>query len=73
MLQQCFHVLNKVNDPSTQCVSLYLDVTDVLTSSLRMLSAFLNSSSRSVSFLTLGQNIFNLPLLVTDFHLFVIF
>ena len=52
MLQQYFHVLTKVNDTSTQCVALYLDVTDVLTVIFRNVCQFSNSSSRNVSLLT---------------------
>ena len=35
-----------------------------------MFCKFSNSSHRSVSLLTLDQNVFNLPFLVNGFHLF---
>ena len=70
MLQQCFHVLHKDNDTSMQCFSLYLDVTDVLTAIFRNVLSVFKLFKQKCFFLILGQNVFDLPLLVTDFRLF---
>ena len=52
----------KVNDTSTQCVSLYLDVTDVLTAIFR--------NVLQVFKLFQQKYVFSLALLTNDFYLF---
>ena len=58
----------KLNDTSTQCVSLYLDVTHVLTAIFRNVLQVLKMFQPKC-FFYVAQNVFSRPLLVDNFHL----
>ena len=64
----------KLNDISTQRVSLFLDVTDVLTAIFRnVLKLQVLKLFQQKYFFDVGPNVFSISLLVNDFHFFFFF